>query len=237
MSAMERVPIITGILVGVLIATHLLLKTSPTATPDLYCLSPFSFMEMARKLENTRVYWMEELGYLEKQGFAWLSSKFLGITAQKPVWSWAEVIPLLLSPYTHVQAHHLILNLSALIHYGRLWERRWGSIRFFLVTFFFAFLIVLLEYGLIIGLFLLNQDHFISLPKYIDINGLMFTCSVGYSGVLYFLMTMDALATGNYHYPLLAMAVTHFTHEHIATFSHLAGIILGFLVHRSIGHF
>lgn len=243
MYANQRHPIITGLIVLLLIGLHLYVRDPDTndsaLNSDLYCMSPQSFLSVIRQAKDSFHHYKEQYLGKNSKDDDWLSYnwKEYFFPREPPSWDLTDVLPLILSPYTHIQLSHLILNLSALLHYGRLWEKRWGSVRFAWTVFIFGFLICIVEFSLIIGIYRLDKNNIIDLHQYIDIRRLMKSCSVGFSGILYFLMSLDSFATGNYHHPLIALAVTHYTHSNVATAGHIAGVVLGWLMFGRMARF
>lgn len=155
------------------------------------------------------------------------------------------LLTLFVSTYTHLAFFHLFWNMSVLVYYGGIYERKWGSMKFLLNTILFGLLCNLLHVAVA---FVITS---IPMPIWIKSN-LVYTCSLGFSGVLFFLISIDCfdpkvsssegqqvfglMPVPKKYYPWIMLALMQLMIKNVSFIGHLAGLLLGLMYARDNQH-
>ena len=151
------------------------------------------------------------------------------------------LLTLFISTYTHLAFFHLFWNMSVLVYYGGIYERKWGSMKFLLNVALFGLLCNLLH------ILVASMITVIPMPLWIKSN-LVYTCSLGFSGVLFFLISIDCfdpkvsstegqqvfglMPVPKKYYPWIMLALMQLMIKNVSFIGHLAGLLLGLMYAR-----
>ena len=157
--------------------------------------------------------------------------------------NWAHsLFTLLISSYAHLSFFHIFFNMSVWVFYGGLFERKWGSAKF---------ATNILIAGLatnVIHLIISKMFSYLPIFSFYVFDMLVNTCSLGVSGVLFFLISVDCfdpelppnsgqqifglMPVPKRYYPWIMLALMQLMIKNVSFLGHLSGLILGLMYAR-----
>lgn len=153
---------------------------------------------------------------------------------------------LLASSYFHLSFFHIFWNMSVWVYYGGVYERKWGSAKFALNIFISGLL------SNLIHVLLAGVISYIPFQPEFIYNTFVRTCSVGISGVLFFLISLDCfdpelppnsgqqifglMPVPKKYYPWIMLALMQLMVKNVSFLGHLGGLLLGLMYARDRQH-